>query len=149
MADDNPLPGFLADIRAKARRIAKEFNPDDDPGKLSATTILALAWIDEVNARWDDGREHCRDPETRAALDLAIEIAKEKHNMVATDQNHRQITALGAPVFERLHRIDQDRRTPYDPWQDRHVVSLQAMLGGARPLWGHYIDLASRTLAKK
>lgn len=131
---------ITAELRAKAHRLRAEMSqPIDIPPEIQ--TILAIAFIEEVNARYDRERETATG-RSRKVLDLAVEICKARHNKMPGDQTHRDVTyAFAAPA--PVHVLKEE--TLATPVQ-RYVPALQMMLGGARPLWAHYILEADSTL---
>ena len=114
-------------------------------GGATRAGLLAIAWVEEIQAAYDEILTTAS-PGNRALYDLAIEMCKEAHCRFAGDETHKTIHApnLGPPVYSVVKRSGI-----YDPWNEptNHAVAVQYMLGGARPLWTHYITLAQSKIA--
>lgn len=133
MTDLNPT---VAAIRRKARQIAGP----DDPMLVGAPTLqdlLVLAWMDEVRAYWRE-RYETASPEVRAEYDLAKSLCSDAGSDV--DE-----IVMGRAGMQPAYAAVPNQG--YLSEGAGRVVVLPITLGGAVPLWVHYVRLARTALA--
>lgn len=145
---DDLFDQAIADLRAKAARLGAETVPNgiwgDGSDGSEPRRLLAIAWIEEVNAIWDQRREGATGDDRRAC-DLAIEICREKND--GSYGSERDIVYRHPPIYHRIFTRDAHN---FDPWMDKCAVSVQQMMAQAVPLWVCYYDLArARVAAEK
>lgn len=126
-----------AELRAKATRLLAEM---DLPSSYSPRTLLAVAFLDEVNSEYDSHLAKA-DPEHRAIYDRAIELSRHAHNLCLADQAERIITAGcpgQPPIVATVTARDRDGKPV-----DRKVTAVQYIMGDVKPLWWQYVIEAS------
>lgn len=126
------LQKSIADARAA---IAASMPPEREFGHPSPATAAALVWIEEVNAFWSRRYDQAS-PEVKAQMDLARKICAEQH-----DAESLSVVTMGYVAPPIVCTIP-----PKSGCFEQRVVCIQAIMGGAKPLWAHYLDLAAEVI---
>ena len=136
---NNVQDSNVQDSIAAVRRAVEDQNvlmPLEFNGKILRTTILILAWREEVLATWAEHAKHL--PAQLVAM--AKKLCKSAHP--GDDWENQIIAATSAPPTILKAPI----REIGAHWRTGDFVCLERCMSGAMPLWAAYLEQAAWVL---